>query len=243
MAVKKQLRNGKSSRDEGKKREKEMRPIKKLKNGSVLYSNFWVRGPVSRLSFVNFETAKEREDDDGNKKASYGCAALFKKGADLSLLKEACRRFAIQEKGERGARYKNPLRLQDDKVDDYDGFTEGAYYFNTSSKYRPSITGRSKEEIEPGAFYSGCYAQLLFRPYIYEVKGNRGVGLGLAAAQFMEDGEPLGGGGVDANDYFDEHESEEVDDTDGEYSDEDYEEDAGLKRTIKKKKGRASEFI
>lgn len=215
MAIKKQLRNRGSSRNrDEKKREKEMRPIKKLKNGSILYSNFWVRGPVGRLSFVNFATAKAREDDDGNTKESYGCAVLFKKGADLSLLKEACAKFAQQEKGEKGKRYKNPLRPQDDKVDQYDGFVEGAYYFNTSSKYPPSVTGRSKEEIERGAFYSGCYAQLLFRPYIYEVKGNRGVGLGLAAAQFMEDGEPLGGGGVDANDYFDEHESEDIDDRD-----------------------------
>lgn len=214
MAFKKQLRNDKSSRNKDGKRDKEMRPIKKLKNGSILYSNNWVRLPVARLSFVNFENPKGREDDDGNTKESYGCAVLFKKGTDLTLVKEACKRFAIQEKGERGSRFKNPLRPQDDKVDDYEGFVEGAFYFNTSSKYPPKCYDQAKNETERSMFYSGCYAQILCRPYVYDRSGNKGVGLGLAAAQFIEDGEPLGGGGIDATEYFDEHESNDISERD-----------------------------
>src|SRR5215472_2005688 len=96
------------------KHDKELKPVKKLPNGSILYSNCNVRGPICRLSFVSFVTPKTNENDDGTERKNYGCACLFKKGENLSLIKEACRRFAAQEKGERGKRYKDPLRQQDD---------------------------------------------------------------------------------------------------------------------------------
>ena len=185
--------------------------IKQLPNGSAVYDNGMVRTPVARIMFVNFETPKENEDDDGNKKKSYGCATVFKKGEDLSMIKLACQRFAIAEKGEKGKRYKNPLRPQDEKVDDYEGFVEGAFFMNNSSKYKPRATGADKGEIELSEFYSGCYARLVLRPYIYERLGNKGVGLGLAAVQFIKNGERVGGGGVDPDDVFDADESAEMD--------------------------------
>ena len=205
------------------KSDKELKPIKKLPNGSVLYSNFAVRGPICRLSFVNFVQPKVGENDDGSERKNYGCACLFKKGENLSLLKESCRRFAIQEKGERGSRYKDPLREQDDKVGEYEGFVDGAYYFNTSSKYQPRCIGRNKEEVDLSTFYSGCWARLLYRPYIYDRKGNRGVGLGLAGVQFIRDDEPLGGGGYDPESWS-EDEGDELE-RDMEDSGEDLEEE------------------
>lgn len=223
-----------AKRENGK--DKELRPIKKLPNGSILYSNFTVRGPVCRLSFVSFVSPKTNENDDGTTRENYGCACLFKKGENLSLIKEACRRFAVQEKGERGARYKDPLREQDDKVDEYEGFEEGAYYFNSSSKYQPRCIGRNKEEIDTSSFYSGCYARLLYRPYIYDRKGNRGIGLGLAGAQFIRDGEPLGGGGYDPETWAD----DEGDDIEREAEGgEEYEEEE-IKPTPRKKPSSAA---
>jgi hypothetical protein len=227
MAREMQRRNGRDrSRDDAKS--KELKPIKKLQNGSVLYSNFTVRGPVGRLSFVNFTSPKTQENDDGSTRENYGCAILFKRGENLLLLREACEKFAMQEKGNNAKRFKNtqtgqwsPLRLQDDKVDQYDGFTEGAYYFNSSSKYPPKCIGRNKEEIPLSAFYSGCWARLLFRPYLYDRKGNRGLGLGLAGAQFIRDDEPLGGGGYAPETWADD-EGDDIDDTDGYESMDDY---------------------
>jgi hypothetical protein len=223
------------------KNDKELRPIKKLPNGSTLYSNFTVRGPVCRLSFVSFVTPKIGENDDGTKRENYGCACLFKKGENLSLIKEACIRFATQEKGERGKRYKNPLRPQDDKVDEYEGFTEGAFYFNSSSKYPPRCIGRNKEEIDTSSFYSGCWARLLFRPYIYDRKGNRGIGLGLAGAQFIRDDEPLGGGGYDPETWADD-EGDEIE-RGAEESFDDEEEVKPGRRPAGKKKSPANEFL
>jgi len=193
-----------------KSKDKSIKVLKKLSNGSALLSNGMVRTPVARIMFVNFVTAKTTEDDDGNTRENYGCLTAFKKGEDLSLIKLACQRFAIQEKGEKGKRYKNPLRLQDEKVDDYEGFVEGAFFMNNTSKYKPRCIGREKEEIELSSFYSGCYARLTLRPYLYDRKGNKGVGLGIAAVQFIRDGEPIGGGGVDPNDVFDADETDDI---------------------------------
>lgn len=196
------------------KESKELKIVKKLKNGSALFSNGMVRTPPCRLCFVNFSTPKESENDDGTMKKAYGTAALFEPGTDVSLLRLACERFGKSELGTKWERVKRktPLRKQDDKVNDYDGFEEGGYYLNTTTKYKPRCTGRNKEEIDNDSFYSGCYARLTLRPYYYEVRGNKGIGLGIAAAQFLRDGEPLGGGGIDPNDAFDEEEGDEIDD-------------------------------
>jgi hypothetical protein len=215
---------------------KELKPIKKLGNGSVLYSNFNVRSPVGRLSFVNFTSPKTQENDDGTTRENYGCAVLFKKGENLLLLKEACEKFALQEKGANGRRYKNPIREQDDKVGQYDGFVDGAFYFNTSSKYPPKCIGRNREEIPLSAFYSGCWARLLFRPYIYDRKGNRGIGLGLAGAQFIRDDEPLGGGGYDPETWADD-EGDDVNDTDGYENMDDYEPKTPARNGVQPKSG------
>lgn len=220
------------------KGDKELKPIRKGKNGVIIYSNGFIRGPVARLCFVNFTTPKTNEDDDGNTRESYGCANLFRKGEDLSLMKKACRDFAIREKGEKGKRYKLPFRPQADKVDDYEGFVDGAEYFNSSSKYKPKCIGRNREEIELNSFYSGCYGQGLFRPYVYAKKGNIGIGLGLAGMQFIRDGEPLSGGGVDPEDWADDHEDEDIRDDDDE---DDYEDTKSNRRSSSKRNNRDDE--
>lgn len=197
------------------KEKEKLKVVKKLPNGSKLYSNLMVRGPVGLLRFVHFATPKSNESDDGTTRETYGCAQLFKKGENLSLMRESCDQFIKREKGDKAKRFsRRPLRKQDDKVDDYDGFKEGGFYLNTSTKFPPVLTGPQREEIEAGAFYDGCYGQILFRPYWYENKGNRGVALGMAAVQFVRDGKRLSGGGVDPNDYFDDQESEDIGDDD-----------------------------
>ena len=213
----------------GGNKKQDLRPIKKLKNGSVLYSNGWVRTPIARLSFVNFTSPKTNTGDDGTERESYGCATLFRPKEDLSLVRMACEKHAKSEKGDKWQKFKkSPLRKQDDKVGEYDGFVEGGWYMNNSSKYKPRCTGRDKEEIELSSFYSGCYARLLLRPYVYERSGNRGTGLGIAAVQFIRDGEPLGGGGVDPDAVFDAEEGDDISDDDGAFGDDEDDDDNDL---------------
>lgn len=197
---------------------KELRVIKTFKDGAALLSDGSMRTGVVRLSFVNFDTPKTNEDDDGNTSEKYGCAVLLRPGAELAPYKMACERHGKKELGDsyKKLKRKDPLREQDEKVGEYDGFEEGAYFLNVSSKYQPKVTGRAKEEIEPSQFYSGCYARLILKPYDYgmkdrkRTKGNSGIGLGLIAAQFIKDGDPLGGGGIDPNDVFDAEEEDDL---------------------------------
>jgi hypothetical protein len=210
-------------------KQKDLKIVKKFEDGSCLFANGWMRtGPV-RISFVNFAKAKVSEDDDGNEREKFGCAVLIPKGASLAAYK-LCQERYLKTLGSGASKLKRKsvLRKQDEKVGDYDGFVNGAYFFNTSSKYRPKVKGREMEEIEVDAFYSGCFARLTLSPYNYgladrkKTKGNSGIGLGLQAAQFIRDGEPLGGGGVDPDDVFDEYEGDDMsaDDDSGEGEDE-----------------------
>lgn len=191
--------------------------VKKLDNGSALFNDGTCRTPIARAVFVNLVTAKENESEDGTKRLSYGFAMLFKPKEDLRILKLCTDNFAKAEKGEKNAaKYaKRTWRLQDDKVDQYDGFVKGGYYMNVSSKFQPTATSAGKGDIELGAFYSGCYVRAVLRPYIFDRLGNRGVALGLSSVQFIKDGERLGSGGVDPDSVFDDEDDGSSDDMDG----------------------------
>lgn len=54
---------------------------------------------------------------------------------------------------------------------------------------------------ESGDFYAGCFAKATVVPYSYDVKGNKGVALGLRNIQKIRDGEALGGAGNPADDF------------------------------------------
>jgi len=225
MAFKK---HGKSVRDKNKNKgdKGDWTVIKTFKDGAALFRSGMLRTGIVRLQFVNFVTPKTNEDDDGNERESYGCAALIPPGAERAPYDMACKRFGESLGAEtyRKLKRKNPLREQDEKVDDYDGFEEGGLFFNTTTKFKPTVTGRNKEEIDVSQFYSGCYARLTLRPYAYGVgndrkktKGNSGIGLGIYAVQFIRDGDPLGGGGADTDSAFeDEGEDDGMMDTEGE---------------------------
>lgn len=197
-------------------KKEDLKIIKTFKDGAALFSSGMMRTGVVRLSFVNFVTPKTNEDDDGNERESYGCAVLIPPGAELLPYKLACKRYgeSLGADSYRRLKRKEPLRMQDEKVDDYDGFEEGGWFFNATTKYKPSVIGRAKEEIDVSQFYSGCYARLVLRPYSYGVtdrkktKGNSGIGLGISNVQFIRDGDPLGGGGVDSDSVFDAEEDD-----------------------------------
>lgn len=79
----------------------------------------------------------------------------------------------------------------------------GHYILNTSSKTKPGIIGRDRQEIlDPTEFYSGCYGRAALNFYAYNVGGSKGIACGLNHVQKLADGEPLGGGGGRAEDTF-----------------------------------------
>lgn len=72
----------------------------------------------------------------------------------------------------------------------------------------PFLCDKNRVKIEPKDVYSGCYGIASLNFFGYEWKGSKGIGAGLNGIQFIEDGEPLGGGGGNAANDFEEFDDE-----------------------------------
>lgn len=100
------------------------------------------------------------------------------------------------------AKLKTPLRDGDEERPDDEAYA-GAYFLNATSKTKPGIIDRAKNEItDPEDFYSGCFCRASINFYPFDTKGNKGIAAGLNNLQKMADGEPLGGGRAKAEDDF-----------------------------------------
>lgn len=88
---------------------------------------------------------------------------------------------------------------------------ENSYYIAVSSKTKPGIIDRFKEEVtSPDDVYSGVYARVSLNFYAYNTHGNRGISAGLNNVQIIAKGEYLGGR-ASADSDFDEWDDEDDD--------------------------------
>lgn len=110
--------------------------------------------------------------------------------------------------------FHSPLADGDEMADEHPEYA-GCYVLKSSSKNRPLVMGRRKEQLteEDGVIYSGCYcnASLAAAGFEFE-KLKKGVTVYLNGVQFVRDGERLAG--YDASGDFDELD-DEADDYDG----------------------------
>lgn len=84
----------------------------------------------------------------------------------------------------------------------------------SESRRRPQVLGKKKEVVtaDDDVVYSGCYVNVLIRPWKQENSFGKKINSNLVGVQFVRDGERFGEAGVDASEHFD---SEEGDDFDG----------------------------
>lgn len=109
----------------------------------------------------------------------------------------------------RPANLKNPLRDGDLERPDDENYA-GCYFINASSKMKPQVIDRDKNEIpDPDDFYSGCYCRASINFYPFSQAGNNGVGAGLNNLQKLADGERLGSR-MDATSEFDDLEEDDL---------------------------------
>lgn len=85
----------------------------------------------------------------------------------------------------------------------------GHWYVQARSKEAPYTCDKNNVRIEPKEIYSGCYgiASIVF--FGYEWQGSKGIGVDLRGIQFLRDGEPLGGGGGNAANDFEEFDDQD----------------------------------
>lgn len=74
----------------------------------------------------------------------------------------------------------------------------------------PFLCDKNRVKIDPSEVYSGCYGIASINFFGYEFQGSKGIGVGLNGIQFLRDGEPLGGGGGNAANDFEEFDDEDI---------------------------------
>ena len=100
------------------------------------------------------------------------------------------------------ANLKLPLRDGDIERPDDDAYAN-SYFITASSSQAPGIVDENRDEIMTKTeFYSGCYGRASVNFYAFNQAGNKGIAVGLNNLQKLEDGEPLGGVRVSAQDDF-----------------------------------------
>ncbi len=88
---------------------------------------------------------------------------------------------------------KMPLRDGDEERPNQPEY-QGMYFVNASSKQKPGIVDRQKQEItDPDELYSGCYGRASINFFAFNQAGNRGIACGLNNVQKLADGDYLGG--------------------------------------------------
>lgn len=134
---------------------------------------------------------------DPGQEPKYSVTMLFPPKADLSALKAAAKAAVVEKWGSDQAKWPKGLRLpfrDQGEKDDKSGYVKGAAFIVATSKQRPGLVDAAVQDIiEEREFYAGCYARATIRPFVYDIKGNKGVAFGLQNVQKLREGEPLGG--------------------------------------------------
>lgn len=151
-----------------------------------------VMTPEFRAAMAYIFTPKKNEKKGIEPK--FMVRALFKKGEDLTALKNIANAALIRKFGADPDKYPKNLRtpFRDQGEKSYEGYVDGAVFINFSSKSRPGLVDANvKPIIDPSQFYSGCYARAVVHAYGYDYMGNSGVAFELENIQKIRDGEPL----------------------------------------------------
>ncbi len=160
--------------------------------------------------------------EEGGEK-QYSSALLISKDDTLTLgrIQKAVDHLTAEAKKKYGGKlppkFKLPLRDGDDEKPDDDNYG-GMMFLNAKSKNRPGIVGLEKDTkgdykpiTDEDEVYSGCFARVSLNLYLYDTKGNKGIGVGLNNIQKVKDGDPLAGKSRPEDDFAEEFEDGEDD--------------------------------
>lgn len=163
--------------------------------------------PKVRISYAHLFTPTAMKEGDTK---MYSVALLIPKTDKAAI---ASIRKAIEEATEEGkskkfngkipANLQNPLRDGDAEKPDNEEY-EGMYFINVKNSKPPVIVDKGREAIlDESKIYSGCYgrANITFFAYNYE-NMKKGISASINAFQKLEDGDRLGGGGVNIDEAF-----------------------------------------
>jgi len=151
----------------------------------------------ARLCFNNLFRAKK--NDRGQDE--FKCTLILEEGHDLSDLKEAVKKCAIEKFGRFDNTIKHPFKskktMAPDKyagrIEKYPVFKDKVW-LEPKTQYAPIILGLDKKPLmDQTELYAGCYVHVSVSPYPWSHPTNgHGVGLNVNAVMKAADGERLG---------------------------------------------------
>lgn len=175
---------------------------KMLDNGQILT-------PKCRLSWLAIDKPRAMMGDES--KMRFQATLLFDTTeVDLTPLFDAAEKLAIETFGKDYLKIKDfHLPIKDGSIEEkaqLDGYGAGVWYIDTKSLYAPKLLARDRSIADASIFYAGCYARCLGSLYAYKptakLKASKtGIAFGFNALQFVNDGEPFGGGAVNPDDF------------------------------------------
>lgn len=167
---------------------------------------------MARLSYCHLTTPRAA---DQTAEPKYSVTVLIPKSdAATKYAIDAAIQTAIQE-GVANPRAWNGRRPVNPSTPIYDGdgtrrngepFGEecrGHWVFTASCKDRPKVYDANLQEIlDPTQIYSGMYGRVNVRFYAFSKSGNTGIACALNMVQKLQDGEPLSGSRITAEEAF-----------------------------------------
>lgn len=154
--------------------------------------------PRFRASFPHLFEARA-VNEGGEKKFSI-CMLFPKDDPGLEEIKAACERVGRDKFGKaydslmKTGKLRMPFRDGTEK-EEYEGYGEGVEFANATALRQPGVVDQKLQRIlDPGQIYAGSYCRATVTPFAYDVKGNKGVSLGLNNVQLLADGDRLDGG-------------------------------------------------
>ena len=154
-----------------------------------------------RFSYLNVFEPRAMSPGDEPK---YSTAILIPKKDKATLAKIEAAVKAAFELGKTKHKLlpncKTPLHDGDEEKPDDENYA-GMMYLNANNKSRPGVVDADRNSIiDKEEVYSGCWGKASLNFYAYST-GNKGIGAGLNGIQKLDEGDRLGGGGFDVNDF------------------------------------------
>ena len=179
-----------------------------------------------RLSYVTFETPRLSPDAAPDAKPKYSVMLIIPKTDKVTMkaLRQA-EKVAYDEGvsskwGGRKPRVESTIHDGDEPKksgDPYGPECAGSWVLNASSVRPPRVVDKNRQPMDVSKVKSGDYARVALNSFPFSGLAN-GVTFGLEAVQFLEEGEPLGGG-ISVMDAFDDAYSDEGGDDFDDYDD------------------------
>ena len=163
-----------------------------------------------RICFPSlFHTASFGGEDTGKYEATF----ILDKKEHTGIIKEieAAMKELTKEKFKGKLPPADKLSIKDGDDTERPEF-EGAFTVKASTKKRPLAVDRDKRPLteDDGTIYAGCYVNAIISLWAQDNKYGKRVNAQLDGIQFCNNGEPLGAGGIDV-DEFDAFASEDED--------------------------------